>query len=151
MNLRLPVEVNREIFRYLLLQHSYADNFFGHDDEKRCRYLSQKHCLYPNQTMLRYFRYGEDGKCICWQLDILSVSMVCRTWYHICADLLKNQKAQPWLHLLNLPSFRRTYPFRPRLIQLLKESYYTNSCIRKQIKNLVIDFKSFDSKKGTSR
>lgn len=145
--LQLPVEILLEIFTILLSQHSYTKNFFGHNDEKRCRYLSPKHCLYPAQTVYRYFRYGEDGTCICWQLDLLSISMVCKGWNFICRDLLK--KEPQWLHLVNLPTFKRTYPFRLQIVRLLKESYSTNLEARQQVKRLMIDFASFDKQKGT--
>ncbi|KAG1107234.1 hypothetical protein G6F42_016443 [Rhizopus arrhizus] len=51
----------------------------------------------------------------------------------------------PWMPLVNHPSHSRSYPFRSRLVKLLKESSLANLAFHQQVRHLVIDFASFDT------
>ncbi|KAK4519964.1 uncharacterized protein ATC70_010208 [Mucor velutinosus] len=51
----------------------------------------------------------------------------------------------PWLPLVNHPSYSRSYPFRSRIVKLLKESRMANLAFHQQVRHLVIDFASFDT------
>jgi hypothetical protein len=131
---QLPIEITREIITHLLLQHQTAQEPFTFD------------CHYNNKTI---HRFGQDGLCICWQLDLLSVTMVCKSWYLIGLELMQsrinNNNTLPWLPLVNHAGYQRVYPFRARLTRLLKESRSTNHTFHQQVKHLVIDFASFDT------
>lgn len=105
----VPVEIIREIFSSLSMQH----------------------------------KKGCNGVCMCWQLDLLSVSMVCKSWYSIAVEFVKYK--DPWLPLLNYASHQRTYPFRSRLVKLLNESKLSNLIFHYSVRHLVIDFASFDT------
>ncbi|KAI9473905.1 MAG: hypothetical protein EXX96DRAFT_579822 [Benjaminiella poitrasii] len=141
---QLPIEILREIFTQLLLQHTNSNS---------CHFIPEKNGLYPNNAATRYFRYGESGSCVCWQLDLLSVSMVCKSWYVISLELLESRpivkmhqgQTPSWLPLMNHASFQRNYPFRSKLIKILKESYLANLVFHQQVRHLVIDFASFDT------
>ncbi|RCH83898.1 hypothetical protein CU098_002996 [Rhizopus stolonifer] len=125
---QLPVEITREIFSYILLQH-------GHD---ACRYTSNT----------RHLRYGEDGHCTCWQIDMLNVAMVCQSWYLISMETMQSHQATfllPWPSLLNYASHQRNFPFRSKLIQLLQESQKMNVALAQHVRHLMIDFASFDT------
>lgn len=88
-------------------------------------------------------KHGCIQPCMCWQLDLLSVSMVSRSWYAIAVEFVKHQ--EPWLPLLNYASHQRTYPFRSRLVKLLNESKMSNLIFHHAVRHLVIDFASFDT------
>ncbi|KAI7907540.1 uncharacterized protein BX663DRAFT_481865 [Cokeromyces recurvatus] len=141
---QLPVEIVREIFIQLLLQHT---------NSSKCHFLPEKNGFYPKYVSTRYSPYGENGTyCLCWQLDLLSISMVCRTWHSISIDLMGSHsiiKYHPsptsWLSLLNHASYQRNYPFRSKLVKLLKESSMANLDFHRQVCHLVIDFASFDT------
>ncbi|GAN03908.1 hypothetical protein MAM1_0051c03364 [Mucor ambiguus] len=157
---QLPVEITREIFTHLLLQHVHPPSV-ATSSTSQCRFISAKSgALYPNHATSRYFRYGEDGTCVCWQLDLLSVAMVCKSWYLIGLEFMQSASAStaatgksakfpsnqaPWLPLVNHPSYSRSYPFRSRLVKLLKESRMANLAFQQQVRHLVIDFASFDT------
>lgn len=83
------------------------------------------------------------GPCMCWQLDLLSVSMVSKSWYAIATEFLKHK--EPWLPLLNYASHQRTFPYRSRLVKLLSESHVSNLIFHHSVRHLVIDFASFDT------
>lgn len=131
---QLPTEILREIFTCLIFQHV---------DNKFCKYEKAAHST------------NKQHQCICWQLDLLSVSLVCKSWYRICLELVQSRLASsmndyqyknaPWLALLNYANFQRAYPFRSRMASLLKESKSANLIFHKQVKHLVIDFASFDT------
>jgi hypothetical protein len=130
----LPIEIIQEIFAHLLLHHPAASA--GH-----CDYNKMVHQL------------GQAKPCICWQLDILSVSMVCKSWYLVSLELLQsrqvlamsNNNTVAWLPLVNHAGYQRDYPFRARLTQLLKESCITHCVFHRQVECLVIDFASFNT------
>jgi len=94
---------------------------------------------------------------VCWQLDLLSVAMVCKSWYLIGLEFMQSASAAiaitgnnasnqlPWMPLVNHPSHSRSYPFRSRLVKLLKESSLANLAFHQQVRHLVIDFASFDT------
>ncbi|KAL9553350.1 hypothetical protein MBANPS3_003324 [Mucor bainieri] len=86
--------------------------------------------------------------------------MVCKSWYLIGLEFMQFASASaaatgksakcppnqlPWLPLVNHPSYSRSYPFRSRLVKLLKESKMANLAFQQQVHHLVIDFASFDT------
>lgn len=122
----LPVEITREIFLHLLSQHQ---NIPG---TTRCKYINNR------------------STCTCWQLDLLSISMVCKSWYAIAVEMMlfyqeKSSNGMPYLPLLNYAGQQRTYPFRSRLKSLFAESRLSNLIFHHLVRHLVIDFASFDT------
>ncbi|GAA5811834.1 hypothetical protein MFLAVUS_005279 [Mucor flavus] len=84
---------------------------------------------------------------MCWQLDLLGVSMVSKSWYSIAVEFMNysQDNVMPWLPLLNYASHQRTFPFRSRLVKLLDESRLLNLVFHDTVSHLIIDLASFDS------
>lgn len=126
-----PVEIIREIFSHLIMQHSSSS---------LSSLQKKNNCLAANSN--------KDNMCLCWQLDLLSVSMVCKSWYSIAVefmDFYSQSNVMPWLPLLNYASHQRSYPFRSRLVKLMRESRFSNLIFHDAVRHLVIDFASFDT------
>jgi hypothetical protein len=120
--INLPVEILREIFSHLLLQHQ--------QQKAICKYK------------------GSNNKCQCWQLDLLSISMVCKSWSSIAFEYMMyhSNNQEGWLPLLNFyGGNQRSFPFRSRLVKLLAESKLSNLSLHNSVRHLVIDFASFDT------
>lgn len=117
----IPVEIVREIFWYLRI----------HNNKSPCCKINTP-----------------GNKCMCWQLDLLGVSMVSKSWYSIAVDFMNynsQDNVMPWLPLLNYASHQRTFPFRSRLVKLLDESRLLNLVFHDTVSHLIIDLASFDS------
>ncbi|CEJ04705.1 hypothetical protein RMCBS344292_18660 [Rhizopus microsporus] len=115
----LPIEIIKEIF----LQLS------RHTHTHVCKY-----CLSSGKS-----------PCRCWQLDLLTVALVCSHWYSIASHVIQiTERIQPpWMQLLNLTDQQRSYPLRPKLINLLNESRHRSLFFHSRVRHLVIDFKTF--------
>lgn len=120
----IPVEIVREIFWYLRI----------HNNKSACKINT------PGQK-------GNKEKCMCWQLDLLGVSMVSKSWYSIAVEFMNysQDNVMPWLPLLNYAGHQRTFPFRSRLVKLLDESRLLNLVFHDTVSHLIIDLASFDS------
>lgn len=115
----LPIEIIKEIF----LQLS------RHTHTHVCKY-----CLTLGKN-----------PCRCWQLDLLTVALVCSHWYSIASHVIQiTERIQPpWMQLLNLTGQQRSYPLRSKLINLLNESRHRSLFFHSRVRHLVIDFKTF--------
>ncbi|KAI8080342.1 hypothetical protein BDF21DRAFT_418844 [Thamnidium elegans] len=120
----IPVEIVREIFSYLRI----------HNNKSPCKINT------PGQQRNK-------DSCMCWQLDLLSVSMVSKSWYSIAVEFMNysQKNVMPWLPLLNYASHQRTFPFRSRLVKLLDESRLLNLVFHHTVSHLIIDLASFDT------
>jgi hypothetical protein len=87
--------------------------------------------------------------CMCSQIELLNISMVCSSWHRIASSIMTS----PWPLLVNFPGIRRTYPYRHRISQLLQESKRLNLDFHRHVNQLVLDFSSLDlkGKKSTHR
>lgn len=118
--IHLPTEIISEIFKQLII-HTKQRNHVN--------------CSYDTDNR---------NVCLCWQLDILSVSMVCLRWYTIASCMIEETK-EPWTALMNHINKQRMYPFRSRLVKLLGESRQSHLFFHLRIRHLTIDFLSSEA------
>lgn len=129
--IHLPTEIIREIFKQLIIQN-----------KKHAKQHNHVNCFYDTHNR---------NICLCWQLDILSVSMVCSRWYTIASCMIEETK-EPWTALMNHTNKQRMYPFRSRLVKLLNESRQAHLFFHLRIRHLAIDFLSSEANdKGKER
>ncbi|CEP15590.1 hypothetical protein [Parasitella parasitica] len=141
---QLPTEITIEVFRHLMKHDIH------HPLSLPCKFIPKKRNL--GHANSRCLNYNSDDVCLCWQLDLLSAVMVCKSWYLIGLEIIRPpaqvnlQGIQlPWLPLINYSDDSRKYPFRSRLVSLMKESKLANLAFHREVRHLEIDFASFDT------